>query len=221
MPAAAKSLAQWSSRTISPLIEPRRNADLLLSISTYLTSTNVQLGASYPISQSSTSLYTAGNSAVAKYLHTTPSNIVLGPSTTQLFRNLSQSLYDYITPDSEIILSQLDHEANIAAWLHLAQRKGCEVKWWRGEDVGGKGTNPQHTVESLREVMSPKTKFVACTHVSNVLGTVHDVKALAEVVHEVPGALFCVDGVAFAPHREVDVVDLGVDFYAFSWYKVS
>jgi len=68
--------------------------------------------------------------------------------------------------------------------------------------------------------MSDKTVFVACTHASNVLGTIHDVAAIAREVHKVPGALLCVDGVALAPHREVDIGALGVDFYAFSWYKV-
>jgi len=68
--------------------------------------------------------------------------------------------------------------------------------------------------------MSDKTAFVACTHASNVLGTIHDVRAIAAEVHKVPGALLCVDGVALAPHRGVDVGKLGVDFYAFSWYKV-
>ena len=61
---------------------------------------------------------------------------------------------------------------------------------------------------------------MTCTHASNVLGTIHDVKKIAEMVHTVPGAKLCVDGVALAPHREVDVKALGVDFYAFSWYKV-
>lgn len=69
--------------------------------------------------------------------------------------------------------------------------------------------------------MTGKTVFVACTHASNILGTIHDIKGIAEEVHKVPGALLCVDGVALAPHRGVDVRALGVDFYAFSWYKVS
>jgi len=68
--------------------------------------------------------------------------------------------------------------------------------------------------------MSAKTVFVACTHASNVLGTIHDVGTIAQEVHKVRGALLCVDGVALAPHRGVDVGALGVDFYAFSWYKV-
>ena len=63
--------------------------------------------------------------------------------------------------------------------------------------------------------------LVTCTHASNVLGTIHDVRNIAEMVHTVPRAKLCVDGVALAPHREVDVKALGVDFYAFSWYKVG
>ena len=77
------------------------------------------------------------------------------------------------------------------------------------------------TVDNLKPLLSDKTALVTCTHASNVLGTIHDVKKIADMVHTVPGAKLCVDGVALAPHREVDVKDLGVDFYAFSWYKVS
>lgn len=69
--------------------------------------------------------------------------------------------------------------------------------------------------------MSEKTKLVTCTHTSNILGTIHDIKAIAEEVHKVEGAMLCVDGVAYAPHREIDVKELGVDFYSFSWYKVT
>lgn len=68
--------------------------------------------------------------------------------------------------------------------------------------------------------MSEKTKLVACTHTSNILGSISDVKTIAKTVHEVPGALLCIDAVAYAPHRRVDVTDWGVDFYSFSWYKV-
>lgn len=76
------------------------------------------------------------------------------------------------------------------------------------------------TADNLRPLLSNKTKLVTCTHTSNILGTIHDIKAIADEVHKIPGALLCVDGVAFAPHREVDVKALGVDFYSFSWYKV-
>lgn len=153
---------------------------------------------------------------MAKYINTTPDCVVLGPSTTQLFRNLSLSLYEYITPDSEIIVSLLDHEANIASWVQLAEWRQCKLIWWNAKDK----QNPQLDCNILRSLMTEKTKLVCCTHTSNILGTINDVKAIAKTVHEVPGALLCVDAVAYAPHRAIDVTDWGVDFYSFSWYKL-
>ncbi|KXT05255.1 hypothetical protein AC578_8382 [Pseudocercospora eumusae] len=190
--------------------------EVIDSIVSYLSSNNVQLGASYPISQKSTDLFYEGSAAVAKYINTAPENVVLGPSTTQLFRNLSISLYDYIDSDSEIIVSLLDHEANIASWVQLAKDKNCKLIWWGAESK----TNPQLSPSILKGLLSPKTKLVTCTHTSNILGTISPIKEIAETVHTIPGALLCVDAVAYAPHRAIDVQDLGVDFYSFSWYKL-
>lgn len=92
------------------------------------------------------------------------------------------------------------------------------LKWW---EPSPSSPDLRLTPENLRPLMSDKTVFVACTHASNILGTIHDIKGIAEEVHRVKGAMLCVDGVAYAPHRQVDVEDLGVDFYAFSWYKVD
>ncbi len=80
--------------------------------------------------------------------------------------------------------------------------------------------NPKLEASDLKELLSEKTVLVTCTHASNILGTIHDIKAIAEAVHTIPGALLCVDAVAYAPHRQIDVKALGVDFYSFSWYKV-
>lgn len=190
--------------------------EVIDSIVHYLSNNNVQLGASYPVSKTSSDLFEAGQKAVARYINTTPDCVVIGPSTTQLFRNLSQALYDYITPDDEIIVSLLDHEANIASWVQLAHDRKCKLIWWSASDK----LNPQLDPDTLRSLMSPKTKLVTCTHTSNILGTINDIKTLASVVHSVPGALFCVDAVAYAPHRAIDVSDWGVDFYSFSWYKL-
>ncbi|GAB7351676.1 hypothetical protein MBLNU459_g2273t1 [Dothideomycetes sp. NU459] len=222
--------------------------EVVESVSGYLSSTNVQLGASYPIAQQSTRIYTEGEEAVAKYINASPKEInstsqpkskeeqqqehqadepplpqVLGPSTTQLFRNLSLALYEYLTPGTEIILSKLDHEANVASWLHLARWRQLTVKWWdptSSSSSSSSKTNPRLDVASLTPLLSPKTKLVACTHTSNILGSITDVAAIAAAVHAVPGALLAVDAVAYAPHRAVDVRALGADFYAFSWYKV-
>ncbi|KAK6431270.1 hypothetical protein LTR95_012566, partial [Oleoguttula sp. CCFEE 5521] len=186
------------------------------SVSNYLLSSNVQLGASYEIARQSTKLFDEGCAAAAKYVNASPEEVVIGPSTTQLFRNLSLSLYEHVTPDSEIIISKLDHEANIASWVQLAEWRKCKVVWWDSPNKH----NPQLDTEHLKKLLTPKTRLVTCTHTSNILGTINDVKAIAATVHTVPGALLCVDAVAYAPHRAIDVRDWGVDFYSFSWYKV-
>ena len=102
--------------------------------------------------------------------------------------------------------------------MRLAKLQGHEIKWWKPESTHG---DLLLTPSNLKPLLSSKTKFVSCTHTSNVLGGIHDIKGIAETVHSVPGAMLCVDGVALAPHREIDVKEMGVDFYSFSWYKVS
>lgn len=139
---------------------------------------------------------------------------MIGPSTTQLISNLSIALE--FAPGAEIIISAIDHGANISSWLRIAKTYNLTVKWWTPLSPKALTLN----AENLRPLLSDKTRVVACTHTSNILGTIYDIRSIADEVHKVPGAMLCVDGVAFAPHREVDVQALGVDFYAFSWYKV-
>lgn len=183
------------------------------SIRDYLLQNNVQLGASYPVGQKSTAKYKDGYEAGASFINANPDEIVYGSSTTQLFRNLSFAL-DF-EPGDEIIVSTIDHEANISPWVDMAKRQGLKLKWWRPTT----GTSPRLVPGDLIDLLSPRTRLVTCTHASNVLGHITDVKAIVAEAHAV-GALVCVDGVAYAPHRPIDVQELGVDFYSFSWYKV-
>ncbi|MCJ1307929.1 hypothetical protein MMC25_001577 [Agyrium rufum] len=192
--------------------------DVVDAIKQYLTVSNVQLGASYDVSRNSTELYTKGYEAAAKYVNADPDEIVIGSSTTQVFRNLSFALS--FPAGSELVISKLDHETNIDAWTDLAARQNLKVKWWfpTSEDAS---TNPILSPENLLPLLSDKTVFVSCTHASNILGTIHLIKELADTIHKTcPDALFCVDAVAYAPHRQLDVKATEVDFYAFSWYKV-
>lgn len=180
----------------------------------------MQLGATYKAGTQSTNAYATAMSACASYINAYPDEVVIGPSTTQLFRNLSISLLPRLQslgPSAEIICSTVDHEANIASWVFLARTLNLQIKWWSPVDSA---TNPHLTPESLKPLLSAHTALVTCTHTSNILGSITDVRAIADLVHTIPGALLCVDGVAFAPHRQVDVRALGVDFYSFSWYKV-
>jgi selenocysteine lyase/cysteine desulfurase len=185
------------------------------SMTTYLRSTNVQLGASYPVSQASTTKFSAGHDAGAKYINARPDQVVFGPSTTQHFRNVSTALRTQ--EGDEIVISKLDHEANVAGWLQMAKWRGLRVVWWHPRKGCEEG-NPKLVPEDLRELVNERTRLVACTHTSNILGTVTDLRALAEVVHAANGrALFAADAVAYAPHARVDVQEFGVDFYSFSW----
>ena len=142
---------------------------------------------------------------------------MIGPCTTQLFANLSQAFALAFPDDAELVVSSIDHEANISSWLRLAKIRNLKLKWWTPSATP---SDLKLTPDNLRPLLSEKTKLVTCTHTSNILGTIHDIGAIAEEVHKIPGAMLCVDGVALAPHREVDVKALGVDFYSFSWYKV-
>ncbi|RYC80260.1 hypothetical protein BFJ63_vAg16856 [Fusarium oxysporum f. sp. narcissi] len=184
------------------------------SIAEYLVETNVQLGASYQTSTQSTAIFDNAYKAAAKYINARIDEIVIGASTTQVLRNLAAALK--LQPGDELILSEVDHESNIDPWLHYAAIAGATIKWWSPSDH----KNPRLDPATLQTLLTNKTRLVACTHSSNILGTIHDIKAIADVVHEIPGALLAVDGVAYAPHRAVDVKKIGADFYAFSWYKV-
>lgn len=144
---------------------------------------------------------------------------VIGPSTTQLFRNLSIALRPHFPPGSEIAVSALDHEANIASWVTLAEDLNVKLIWWR--PMTPSSSNPQLSADNLKPLLTPNTRLVTCTHVSNLLGTISPIRAIADIIHETcPHGLLCVDGVALAPHRPIDMQALGVDMYAFSWYKV-
>ncbi|KAK6497791.1 hypothetical protein TWF481_012194 [Arthrobotrys musiformis] len=185
------------------------------SIKNYLSNTNVQLGASYVVGKQSNDLVAAGLLASAKFINADPGQVVLGSASTQLLHNLSSALR--FPPGSEIIVSSTDHETNIAPWLRLAENQGHTVKFWN--------PSPAHEwtlqLSDLEPLLSSKTAVVAFTNCSNITGTIHDVKAYAKFIKsKSPETLVAVDGVAYTPHRPIDVKDSGVDFFVFSWYKV-
>jgi selenocysteine lyase/cysteine desulfurase len=121
-----------------------------------------------------------------------------------------------LNSDCEIIVSNLCHEASAAAWVFLAKELNVAIKWWAPPP----GNDACLSLATLEPLLSPKTRIVTCNHVSNVVGTIHPIRQVADMVHTIPGAILIVDGVAFAPHRPIDVKALDVDFYCFSWYKV-
>ena len=183
-------------------------------IGEYLASCNVQLGASYEISATAGRKLQEVTSRLAEYINAArPEEVVVGPSTTMLLRILSLTLSRQWQAGDEVIVTNSDHEANVSCWMDLRE-KGIIVKIWK--------LNPdtlEFELDDLRQLLSDRTRLVAMVHASNILGTINPVRTVADLVHDA-GALLCVDGVAYAPHRPIDVQAFGADFYVFSTYKV-
>lgn len=181
-------------------------------VSDYLLTTSVQLGATYEPSRIAAERFAQARARIALMIGASrPEEVVLGPSTTQLMRNLCAAMASQFSPGDEIVLTDFDHESNIGPWLAL-QERGVVVKWW--------SIRPDFTIDlaDLDALLGPKTRLVCVTHASNILGTINPIPAIAERVHAA-GARLCVDAVAYAPHRAVDVVASGADYYVFSFYK--
>ncbi len=183
-------------------------------ISEYLLTSDVQLGASYAVSQLAGDRVTKAAQAMATLINAgTASEVVMGSSTTLMIRILSLCISQTWNRGDEVIVTNCDHEANIGAWIDLA-KQGIKIKVWR--------INPDTLklhLEDLEQLLSDRTRLVAFTHGSNILGTINPVKDITKLVHK-HGAMVCVDGVGYAPHRLIDVQDLDVDFYVLSFYKV-
>lgn len=183
-------------------------------ITDFFTHYNVQLGGSYKVSAEAGDELEKVKHSVANYVNASRTEeVIIGSSTTMLLRILSLTISRQWAPGDEVVITNSDHEANVSCWMDL-QEKGIIVKKWN--------VNPEtfeFDLKDLKNLLTEKTKLVAMVHASNILGTINPIKEIAEIVHDA-GALLCVDGVAYAPHRKIDVQEWGVDFYVFSTYKV-
>ncbi len=174
---------------------------------------NVQLGASYARSKFASERMSQANDALADFVGAaSAAEIVVGPSTTQLVANLAQSLVQRLMPGDEIVVSMADHAANVSPWLALAQR-GIVIKRWPVHPESGLLDG-----EALDALLNSRTRVVCFTHCSNITGAIEPAADWVRRIHTA-GALAMVDGVAFAPHRQVDVQAIGADFYVISLYK--
>jgi cysteine desulfurase family protein (TIGR01976 family) len=180
----------------------------------YLYESNVQHGASYAVSALAVQRVREARDSLTEFIHAADvGEVILGPSTTQLLQNLAKSLVQLFKPGDEVIVTNCDHEANIGPWVSM-QRQGIRVKEWKIRP-----DTLRLELDDLAELMTEKTRLVAFTHVSNILGTINPVREICAFIHE-HGAMACVDGVAAAPHRLPDVRQMDADFYVFSLYKV-
>jgi cysteine desulfurase family protein (TIGR01976 family) len=189
----------------------RRVAD---RVRDYLLTSSVQLGASYAVSELAASRVLEARRAVALLVNAWhDEEVVIGAATTALMFQVTRAIAPGIRPGDEIIVTDSDHEANIGGWLRL-QDQGAVVRFWRVDP-----DSAELRLGDLDALLSYRTRWVAMTHASNVLGTINPVAEVARRVHAA-GARLCVDGVAYAPHRLVDVRASGADLYVFSFYKV-
>ncbi len=189
------------------------------AISRYLIECPVQLGASYDLSQRASQRLATSTNAVKLLLDAergdelSDEQIILGSSTTQLINALCASLAPGFQAGDEIIVTNFDHESNIGAWRKLEER-GLQIKEWR-LNTDSLSACPA----DLEALLSAKTRLVAFSHASNILGEALPVKELCRIIRTA-GAISVVDGVAFAPHRPLEVMNWEADFYVFSFYKV-
>jgi len=150
---------------------------------------------------------------LADWLNVGRDEVHLGPSTSQNTFVLAQALRRHLKPGDEIVVTNQDHEANVGSYARLAD-DGIVVREWRVDPATGELDR-----RGLEALLGPRTRVVAFTHCSNVVGSIHAVRELTDLAHRA-GAWAFVDGVAFAPHGLPDLRELGVDAYYFSLYKV-
>jgi cysteine desulfurase family protein (TIGR01976 family) len=180
----------------------------------YLTNRNANHGGAFATSQRSDAILEEAHAAVADLLNAASADeIIFGPNMTTLTFSISRALAREIGPGDEIVVTRLDHDANIAPWLLIAEDRGAMVRW--------ADFNPEDCtldMAGLRDLLNERTKIVAVGYASNATGTVSDVATIIRWAHDV-GALVFVDAVHFAPHGLIDVQALGCDFLACSAYK--
>jgi cysteine desulfurase family protein (TIGR01976 family) len=153
--------------------------------------------------------------AVADLVGGVARGVVFGQSATALTYLVSRTLSAGWRPGDEVVLSRLDHDANVRPWVQAAARAGVTVRWAEFDPATG-----ELPVEQYWNLVSDRTRVVAVTGASNAIGTCPDVAAIADIAHSAR-ALVYVDGVHRTPHEPVDVAALGADFYVTSAYKWS
>jgi cysteine desulfurase family protein (TIGR01976 family) len=166
-----------------------------------------------PGERNAEALVADGRRALADLLGADPAGIVFGRSATQLTYDFSRALAKTWAPGDEVVVTRLDHDSNVRPWIQAAERAGAIVRWVDFEPATG-----ELSVDHVRAALSERTRLVAVTAASNLIGTQPDLPAIARLAHEV-GALVYVDGVHHTAHASVDLPTLGADFYVCSAYK--
>jgi cysteine desulfurase family protein (TIGR01976 family) len=184
------------------------------AVANYYRTMNANSGGAFGTSQRSDMMTTDVRQLMAAFLHAPNwEEIAFGPNMTTLIFSLSRALAKTLQPGDEIVLTRMDHDANVAPWLLIADDHDLTVRW---VDI-----NPEDCtldMDSLEDALTDRTKIVATVHASNAVGTINPVERIAEMAHAA-GAYYVVDAVQSAPHLPIDVRKIDCDFLLCSAYK--
>tara|TARA_B100000989_G_scaffold287757_1_gene257683 strand:+ start:183 stop:1430 length:1248 start_codon:yes stop_codon:yes gene_type:complete len=178
----------------------------------FMTSTKVQPYAEYPMSKIAGENMDKATELFAKMINAKKNEILIGGSTSINLYVLSNALKKYINPGDEVIVTNQDHEANISPWRKLKEVDAKIIEWKFDLD------SHELKLSDLENLITKKTKILAVTHCSNIVGSVNNLKEISDLAHK-NNIIVIGDGVSYAPHGFPNVKELGVDFYTFSLYK--
>ncbi len=187
---------------------------VLKAMRTYLVEANANTHGDFHTSRLTDETIAGARRAMADLLNApSPDDIVFGPNMTTLTFGISRAIGKTLGKGSEIVVTRMDHDANISPWLLIARDYGFKIKWAEFDPKTGR-----LDYEQMQKLIGDRTKVVACVYASNALGTINDVLRVVEMAHAA-GALAYIDAVQYAPHGPIDVQALDCDFLACSAYK--
>ena len=194
---------------------PQRVID---AISDYLRRDNANTGGAYATSRRTDAMIAEARSAMADFLHCGADEVVFGPNMTTLTYAMSRAIGRELKPGDEIVVTRLDHDANVSPWLAMAEDlnkedRGITVRWAEIHD-----DDCTLDMADLASKINSKTKLVAVGYASNAVGTINPVKEIVRLAHAA-GALAYIDAVHYGPHGLIDVAALDCDFLVCSTYK--
>jgi cysteine desulfurase family protein (TIGR01976 family) len=189
---------------------PQRMID---AISAYLSHDNANTGGAYSTSRHTDGMIAHARGAMADFLRCGADEVVFGPNMTSLTFAISRAIGRELKSGDEILVTRLDHDANVSPWLAMAEDQGVTVRWAEIHDE-----DCTLDMSDLTSKINPKTKLVAVGYASNAVGTVNPVRVITKLAHAA-GALCYIDAVHYGPHGLIDVAALDCDFLACSTYK--
>jgi cysteine desulfurase family protein (TIGR01976 family) len=189
---------------------PQRVID---AISNYLRRDNANTGGAYATSRHTDAMITEARTAMADFLHCGADEVVFGPNMTTLTYAMSRGIGRELKPGDEIVVTRLDHDANVSPWLAMAEDRGVTVRWAEIQDA-----DCTLDMADLASKINSRTKLVAAGYASNAVGTINPVKEIVRLAHA-SGAFAYIDAVHYGPHGLIDVAALDCDFLVCSTYK--